>query len=103
MLPAWSFDLKSCARTASVKMVAMPKNAAIHIQKIAPGPPMVTAVAAPAMLPVPTCAATAVASDWNEDMPLFPALLPWKLAPERVNLTAAMNFRIWTKRRRSVK
>ena len=40
----------------------MPKNALTHIQKMAPGPPETMAVAAPAMLPVPTWAATAVAS-----------------------------------------
>lgn len=50
-------------------MVAIPKNAAIHIQKIAPGPPIAIAVAAPAILPVPTCAAIAVASAWKEDIP----------------------------------
>ena len=44
-------------------MVAIPKKADIHIQKIAPGPPETIAVAAPAILPVPTCAAIAVASD----------------------------------------
>ena len=43
----------------------MPKNAMIHIQKIAPGPPMRIAPQAPTMLPVPTCAATAVASALN--------------------------------------
>ena len=32
----------------------MPKNAMIHIQKIAPGPPMRIAPQAPTMLPVPT-------------------------------------------------
>ena len=43
-------------------MVDMPKNADSHIQKIAPGPPEYSAVAAPAILPVPTCAAIAVVS-----------------------------------------
>ncbi|WP_290572314.1 hypothetical protein [Agathobaculum sp.] len=38
----------------------MPKNAEIHIQNTAPGPPSVSAVATPAMLPVPTVAASAV-------------------------------------------
>ena len=57
-------------------MVAMPKKALSHIQKMAPGPPEAIAVAAPAMLPVPTCAATAVASDWKELMPSLPALSP---------------------------
>ena len=32
----------------------MPTNATIHIQKIAPGPPSVSATATPAILPVPT-------------------------------------------------
>ena len=42
----------------------------IHIQKIAPGPPVRIAPLAPIMFPVPTCAATAVASAWNELSPL---------------------------------
>ena len=41
-------------------MVIMPKKAAIHIQKMAPGPPETMAVATPAMLPTPTVAASAV-------------------------------------------
>ena len=57
-------------------MVDMPKNALSHIQKIAPGPPEYSAVAAPAMLPVPTCAAIAVVSAWNGLMPSFPAFSP---------------------------
>jgi len=44
-------------------MVAMPKKADIHIQKIAPGPPPIRAVAAPVRFPVPTWAAIAVATD----------------------------------------
>ena len=40
----------------------------IHIQKIAPGPPMRIAPQAPTIFPVPTCAAIAVASAWNELM-----------------------------------
>ena len=54
----------------------MPKNAAIHIQKIAPGPPVISAVMAPTRLPVPTCAAMAVASAWNELIPDLPAASP---------------------------
>ena len=54
----------------------MPKNAAIHIQKMAPGPPIAMAVATPARLPVPIWAAMAVARDWNELMPDWSALLP---------------------------
>ena len=50
------------ASTASAKMVAMPKKAATQSQKSEPGPPATRAVAVPATLPVPTWAATAVAS-----------------------------------------
>ena len=70
MLPSGFLTLVSCASTASAYIVAMPKNAIIHIQKIAPGPPMSIAPQAPTMLPVPTCAAIAVVSAWNELMPL---------------------------------
>ena len=51
-------------------MVAMPRKAMTHIQKMAPGPPVRIAPDAPTMLPVPTCAAMAVASAWKELMPL---------------------------------
>ena len=44
----------------SANAVIMPKNAATHIQNTAPGPPMASAAATPAMLPVPTVAASAV-------------------------------------------
>ena len=52
-------------------MVAMPKKAMIHIQKIAPGPPVRMAPLAPTMLPVPTWAAMAVARAWKELIPLL--------------------------------
>ena len=48
----------------------MPTSAEIHIQKMAPGPPAVIAVATPTMLPVPMVPASAVASAWN-----------WEIAP----------------------
>ena len=51
-------------------MVAIPKNAITHIQKIAPGPPVRIAPEAPITLPVPTWAAIAVASAWKELIPL---------------------------------
>ena len=47
----------------------MPTSATIHIQKIAPGPPSVSATATPAMLPVPTRLARLVQSAWNGEMP----------------------------------
>jgi len=40
----------------------MPKMALIHIQNGAPGPPVAMAAATPAMLPLPTVAASAVIS-----------------------------------------
>lgn len=42
--------------------MAMPTQAVSHIQKTAPGPPSVMAVATPAMLPVPMVAAKAMES-----------------------------------------
>jgi hypothetical protein len=43
---------------ASTNDVAMPTAAATHIQNTAPGPPTVSAIATPAMLPTPTRAAS---------------------------------------------
>ena len=43
-------------------MVIIPNRAEIHIQKIAPGPPSVSAVATPTILPVPMEPANAVVS-----------------------------------------
>ena len=47
----------------------MPKKADTHIQNTAPGPPMVRAVATPAILPVPTVAASAVHMAANGETP----------------------------------
>jgi hypothetical protein len=63
--------LKICASVASTKAVAMPSTATHHIQKIAPGPPSVSAIATPAMLPVPTREARPTAKAWKEEMPPF--------------------------------
>ena len=54
--------------TASVQvknLVAMPTMAVIHIQKMAPGPPMTMASATPAMLPIPMVPASADDSAWK--------------------------------------
>ncbi len=48
------------ARIASEYFVAIPTIPVTHIQKTAPGPPSVIAVATPTMLPIPTVAAKAV-------------------------------------------
>ena len=59
----WSSVSRKCtASSTSEYLVAMPTRAVIHIQNSAPGPPMAIAVATPAMLPVPTVAASAVIS-----------------------------------------
>ena len=84
-------------------MVAMPKKAAIHIQKMAPGPPMAMAVAAPARLPVPTWAAMAVATDWKELMPCLSARLPFRERSPKSMRTACPNLRIWMNFSRMVK
>src|SRR5690606_13066639 len=56
------------ASTASEYLVAIPTRAVSHIQNSAPGPPRKTAVATPAMLPVPTVADSAVIRAWNGGM-----------------------------------
>ena len=81
----------------------MPKNADTHTQNSAPGPPLTSAVAQPVMLPVPTWAATAVVSAWNELMPSLPAALPCRLNPPNSRRMPSTKRRTCTKRRRSVK
>ena len=50
----------------------MPKKETIHIQKIAPGPPDTIAADTPAILPVPTVAASAVHKLWNWEIERSP-------------------------------
>ena len=57
----------------------MPKKAATHIQKMAPGPPTFTAVATPTMLPVPTVAASATQSALKLDTSPWPSFLALKI------------------------
>ena len=78
-------------------MVAMPKKAMTHIQKMAPGPPVRIAPEAPTMLPVPTWAAMAVASAWKEVMPLFCAP-PLSFRLPKVFFMASPKQRTCTKR-----
>ena len=54
--------------TISPYLVAMPKKAATHIQKMAPMPPASTAVDTPTMFPLPTQEATAVHRAWKEEI-----------------------------------
>ena len=55
--PLSSLVLYLIANKPSAYLVAIPKKAAIHIQKRAPGPPTLIAVATPIIFPVPTVAA----------------------------------------------
>ena len=58
--PLLSFPLYIRLSEHVKNFVAIPTIAVIHIQKRAPGPPIVIATATPAMLPKPTVAAIAV-------------------------------------------
>ena len=73
--PCSSLLRKWTARVTSENLVHMPKNADTSIQNRAPGPPRWSAVATPAMLPVPTVAAIAVARAAKEEMDLSPSAL----------------------------
>ena len=61
--------LEELGERGLAKPVAMPTSAITHIQKIAPGPLSVIATATPAMLPVPTRAASEVHKAWKDEMP----------------------------------
>ena len=49
-------------KAPSKNLVDIPTTALTHIQKMAPGPPTVMAIATPAMLPMPTVEAMALIS-----------------------------------------
>ena len=86
------------ASSPSAYFVAMPKNAAIHIQKMAPGPPTFTAVATPTMLPVPMVAASATQRALKLEIspaPLFFAL--------RIRESARGRCTTWISARRTVR
>jgi len=80
-----------------VNAVAMPMRATTHIQKIAPGPPRVSAMATPVMLPVPTREESPMQNAWNGEIPLLAFL---EVARDRI---IAGNSRNWTKRVRMPK
>ena len=84
-------------------MVAIPKKAENHIQKMAPGPPEYRAVAQPVMLPVPTWAAMAVVKAWNELMPCLPAFSPFSENPPKTRRSPSPKPRTWMNRVRTVK
>ena len=71
----------------------MPTRATTHIQKIAPGPPRVSAMATPAMFPVPTLEARPTQKAWNDEIPPSEPL-----REEATWRTMRPNMRTWTKR-----
>ena len=60
--PAVSFPRYIMASDPSKNLVVIPTMALTHIQNTTPGPPIATAIATPAMLPIPTVAAMALIS-----------------------------------------
>ena len=97
IVPSEVFTRYFTERRASAYFVAIPKTPVIHIQKTAPGPPRVMAVATPTILPVPLVAASAVAKAPNWLTSPSPPLsfVNDSLIPNRVNR--------WMKRRRNVR
>ena len=90
--------LKIWASVASKNAVAMPTRATTHIQKIAPGPPNMSAAATPNTLPIPTRAASEIAKAWKEEIP--------PSAPLRESKTVRIisgKRRTWTARERPVR
>ncbi len=77
-------------------MVIIPKIATIHIQKMAPGPPEMMAVATPAMLPVPMVAARAVQRLWNWLIALS-SLPVWAVIFLLVKMPPTVDFIQWVK------
>ena len=76
------------ASNPSAYLVAMPKNAATHIQNSAPGPPAFTAVATPTILPVPMVAARAVHNARNDEVSPSPWLFALKMSPSALGSRA---------------
>src|SRR5690606_1777387 len=73
MGPPWicpdeSLPLYIMASVQVKYLVAIPTKAETHIQKMAPGPPMLMAKATPLIFPKPTVAATAEDKAWREVM-----------------------------------
>ncbi len=75
----------------------MPNRPAIHIQKMAPGPPARSAVATPTMEPVPMVAASAVASAPKLEMSPLPS------GSRRTDLRMAAGSLRWMKPVRKVR
>ena len=65
-----------------------------HIQKMAPGPPLMIAVATPTMLPVPMVAASAVQRLWNWLMAIS-SLFVWAVTFLLVKMAPMVFFIQW--------
>ena len=83
----------------STKPDAAPIVAITHIQKTAPGPPVATAMAMPAMLPTPTREAAETQKAWKVEMWPSRGLAP---APSVIRRNISGMQRICTKRVRTV-
>ncbi len=68
-VPSGDVERNFTASTPSWYFVLIPTMALTHIQNTAPGPPMAIAIATPAMLPIPTVAATTDTSAWADEIP----------------------------------
>ncbi len=71
--------MKICPNVHSTNDVAAPRSAKIHIQKMAPAPPMMMADVTPVMFPTPTRAPIPTQNAWNEEIILFLSLLPFSM------------------------
>ena len=87
---------KSIDCVTSVIFRAMPTLPMTHIQKIAPGPPRLTATATPPMLPRPTVALSAVERAWK--WLIAPGSFLSSYLPRDDGLTPWVRARHWPKK-----
>ena len=82
--------LETWASTDSTNDVAIPIRAIIHIQKIAPGPPIIRASATPPIFPMPTRVPIPTANAWNE-------VTPWSafVREPEMDVNISFAFLIW--------
>ena len=83
----------------SINPLAAPNVAMTHIQKMAPGPPVTTAIAIPAILPTPTREAVEIQKAWKGEM--CPSGLGVR-DPSRTQRNISLTLVIWTKRVQNV-
>ena len=98
--PSSSFSRNLTASVTSQNFVVMPNIADISIHTRAPGPPRWSAVATPAMLPVPTVAASAVAIAAKDEM--LPSSELFSLSLPKTSLIMRPKYLTWGKPRTKV-